>query len=117
MNSTVSDIITNSKSKECGPLRLHDVNPACSCIRGNTKVFLLSFFKLVADIRAMFIVWNPKEEQIINNDQKILRCLKQPTDSTVFNQCVLIFTAPPQDPKFLREEIIEKGYELISEII
>ena len=34
------------------------------------------------------------------------------TDSTVFNQCVLIFTAPPQDPKFLREEIIEKGYEL-----
>ena len=112
INSTVSEIITNSKSKECGPLRLHDVNPACSCTRGNTKIFLLSFFKLVSDIRAMFIVWDPEKEEIINNNPTILRGLKQPTDSTVFNQCVLIFTAPPQDPNLLRDEIISKGYEL-----
>ena len=104
INSTVSEIITNSKSKECGPLRLHDVNPTCSCIRGNTKIFLLSFFKLVSDIRAMFIVWDPEKEEIINNNPTILKGLKQPTDSSVFNQCVLIFTAPAQDPKLLRDQ-------------
>ena len=45
--STLSQIIMNSKSKECGPLRLHDVNPAASCHRSRTKIFILSFFKLV----------------------------------------------------------------------
>ena len=112
INSAVSEIITNSKSKECGPLRLHDVNPACSCIRGNTKIFLLSFFKLVSDIRAMFIVWDPEKEEIINNNPAIRNGLKQPKDSSVFNQCVLTFTAPPQDPRLLHDEIISKGHEL-----
>ena len=112
INSAVSEIITNSKSKECGPLRLHDVNPACSCIRGNTKIFLLSFFKLMPDIRAMFIVKDPETEEIINNNPAILKGLKQPKDSSVFNQCVLTFTAPPQDPKLLHDEILSKGYEL-----
>ena len=45
--STLSQIIMNSKSKECGPLRLHDVNPAASCHQSRTKIFILSFFKLV----------------------------------------------------------------------
>ena len=112
VNSAVSEIITNSKSKECGPLRLHDVNPACSCIRGNTKIFLLSFFKLVSDVRAMFIVWDPEKEVIINDNPAIRNGLKQPKDSSVFNQCVLTFTAPPQDPKLLHDEIISKGHVL-----
>ena len=93
-------------------LELHDVNPACSCIKGDTKIFLLSKFKLVADTKAMFIVWDPVKQEIINNNPAILRGLRQPTDSGVFNQDVLIFTAPPQDPKLLRDEIIDKGYVL-----
>lgn len=48
--STFSPIITNSKSKECGPLRLHDVTPAASCHQSRTKIFILSFFKLVISI-------------------------------------------------------------------
>ena len=46
--SALSQIIMNSKSKECGPLRLHDLNPAASCHLSRTKVFILSFFKLVS---------------------------------------------------------------------
>ena len=46
--SATSQIITNSKSKECGPLSLHDVNPAASCVQSRTKIFMLSFFKLVS---------------------------------------------------------------------
>ncbi len=47
VKSCQSEIITNSKSKECGPLQLHDINPAASCTKGATKVFILSVFKLV----------------------------------------------------------------------
>ena len=39
VNSAVSDIITNSKSKECGPLRLHDVNPACRLVYYFKNIF------------------------------------------------------------------------------
>ena len=39
VNSAVSDIITNSKSKECGPLRLHDVNPACRLVLYFNNIF------------------------------------------------------------------------------
>jgi len=35
LNSAVSNTITNSKSKECGPLQLHDLNPSTSCTKGN----------------------------------------------------------------------------------
>ena len=43
-----------------------------------------------------------------SDNKAIQRGLNQPDDSTVFNQCVLIFSAPPQDPKFLRTEIYDK---------
>ena len=46
--SATSQIITNSKSKECGPLSLHDVNPVVSCVESQTKIMMLSFFKLVS---------------------------------------------------------------------
>jgi hypothetical protein len=37
VDSAVSDTITNSKSKECGPLQLHDVNPTTSCTEGKVS--------------------------------------------------------------------------------
>ena len=72
--SALSDIVTNSKvseaainykimkikiltiafpfqSKECGPLQLHDINPSFGCCQSETKVFILSFFKLVHDVK------------------------------------------------------------------
>ncbi len=45
--SSLSDVITNSKSKECGPLQLHDVNPNISCCESETKIVILSFFKVI----------------------------------------------------------------------
>ena len=48
LKSATSQIITNSKSKECGPLSLHDVNPVVSCVQSRTKIMMLSFFKLVS---------------------------------------------------------------------
>ncbi len=45
-SSGLSEVITNSKSKECGPLQLHDVNPNISCCKSETKIFILSFFKV-----------------------------------------------------------------------
>ena len=67
--STLSQIIMNSKSKECGPLRLHDVNPAASCHQSRTKIFILSFFKLVI-ILMIFLkfiwfksIWNDLKNQ------------------------------------------------------
>ena len=50
LKSATSQIITNSKSKECGPLSLHDVNPVVSCVQSRTKIMMLSFFKLVSVI-------------------------------------------------------------------
>lgn len=44
--SALSEVITNSKSKECGPLQLHDVNPNISCCESESKIFVLSFFKV-----------------------------------------------------------------------
>ena len=55
--STLSQIIMNSKSKECGPLRLHDVNPAASCHQSRTKIFILSFFKLVIILTFLNPIW------------------------------------------------------------
>ena len=70
--SALSDIVTNSKvseaakseiimemhgnafpfqSKEGGPLQLHDINPSFGCCQSETKVFILSFFKLVHDVK------------------------------------------------------------------
>ena len=39
------------QSKECGPLQLHDINPSFGCCQSETKVFILSFFKLVHDVK------------------------------------------------------------------
>lgn len=39
------------QSKECGPLQLHDINPSFGCCQNETKVFILSFFKLVHDVK------------------------------------------------------------------
>lgn len=61
ITSAFSDVITNSKSKECGPLQLHDVNPAISCCECETKVkkkemtrirlfFIYLFLKLFLDM-------------------------------------------------------------------
>ena len=45
-SSALSQVVTNSKSKECGPLQLHDVNPNLSCCQSETKIVILSFFKV-----------------------------------------------------------------------
>ena len=58
--SALSEVITNSKSKECGPLQLYDVNPAISCCESETKIFMVSFFKLVPGVMANFIIYNPE---------------------------------------------------------
>ena len=59
--SALSEVITNSKSKECGPLQLSDVNPAISCCESLTKIFIVSFFKLVPGVMANFIIYDPVE--------------------------------------------------------
>lgn len=107
--STLSQIIMNSKSKECGPLRLHDVNPAASCHRSRTKIFILSFFKLVSEVKAAFILWDLENGVSINDP--ILEVLNQPEDCTVFNQTVVVCTAPAQDWNVI-QAIKRKNFEL-----
>ena len=129
--SATSQIITNSKSKECGPLSLHDVNPVVSCVQSRTKIMMLSFFKLVSkrknifqnslnlsltiifqvsEVKAAFILWS-KEENCTINDHSILSRLKQPEDCTVFNQTVITCIAPPQSWDVI-QEIRQKNLEL-----
>lgn len=103
LTSCVSLIVRNSKSKECGPLQLHDINPSSACCRGGTKLFLLSFFKLMANVKARFILFDPVQKQIVNHS--ILQRIRQPDHkkNTVFNQCVIIVEAPSQDHTVIRQ--------------
>jgi len=107
--SALSQIIMNSKSKECGPLRLHDLNPAASCHLSRTKVFILSFFKLVSEIKAAFVLWDRTNNVTVNDP--ILMDLNQPEDCTVFNQTVVICTVPPQKWEVI-QAINRLNYEL-----
>jgi len=107
--SSLSQIIINSKSKECGPLQLHDVNPVASCHQSKTKIFILSFFKLVSEVKAAFVLWDKENDCIINDP--IAENLNQPEDCTVFNQTVVICYAPPQDWNVL-QAIKAKNFEI-----
>jgi len=49
LNSAVSNTITNSKSKECGPLQLHDLNPSTSCTKGNFVEY-----NIIQNVRSIF---------------------------------------------------------------
>ena len=51
MKMTIQTIAFFVQSKECGPLQLHDINPSFGCCQSETKVFILSFFKLVHDVK------------------------------------------------------------------
>ena len=51
MNMKIQKIACPFQSKECGPLQLHDINPSFGCCQSETKVFILSFFKLVHDVK------------------------------------------------------------------
>lgn len=110
--SALSEVITNSKSKECGPLQLYDVNPAISCCESVTKIFMVSFFKLVPGVRANFIIYDPITKRIVNNEHfELFRKIKQPQDCSVFNQCLVKFSAPKQSSDVIRQ-IEERGFEL-----
>eukprot|EP00095_Tigriopus_kingsejongensis_P011831 maker-scaffold412_size179788-snap-gene-0.19 protein:Tk11831 transcript:maker-scaffold412_size179788-snap-gene-0.19-mRNA-1 annotation:"reverse transcriptase-like protein" len=114
ITSASSDIITNSKSKECGPLQLHDINPAISCCECETKVFMLSFFKLVSGIRANFILYNPEKQSVCYDEHdELFKKLVQPPakDCQVFNQCVVTCKVPKQDYRVI-EEIERHGLQL-----
>jgi hypothetical protein len=88
ITSNYSEVITSSKSKECGPLQLHDVNPTMVCCFSESKIFLLAFFKLVADARAIFVLFDPaKGEVVYNRHQDLMRQINQPIVCSVFNQC------------------------------
>ncbi len=97
LTSSCSEVITNSKSKAFGPLQLHDVNPTASCCGGETKIFVLSFFKLAADVGAIFVLYDPDKGQVVYDRHDLMRRISQPEASKVFNGCCLIFTAPKQN--------------------
>ena len=61
--SVMSESITNSKSKDCGPIKLYDINPTVSCCEGGVRVLVLSHFKLSDAVKARFIVAD-KDENI-----------------------------------------------------
>ena len=112
MRSALTQIIMNSKSKECGPLRLYDVNPAASCHQSSTKLFIISYFTLVRDIfcisqsifktiflkvsevKASFVLWDDSRENYVNDP--LVDELTQPQDLMVLNQTVVVCVAPPQ---------------------
>lgn len=55
--SDFSNIITNSKSKECGPIQLSDINPDSSCTNGKFKknlYFTNLTIKLSKEIKQSF---------------------------------------------------------------
>ena len=110
--SALSDVITNSKSKECGPLQLHDINPAISCVESQTKIIVLSFFKLIADVKANFVLWDPKKGDIVYDlHLDIQKQIKHPDNCSVFNQTALIFRAPKQKYEVIRK-IRQLGLQL-----
>jgi len=102
-------VITNSKSKECGPMELHDVHPNVSCCVHGSKVILLSFFKLSPDVRPLFILVNRKEGKV--SGSTLFGKINQPEQTSVFNQVVISFKVPGQDWDVIRE-IQESGLEL-----
>ena len=104
-SSTRSQVVTNSKSKECGPMRIHEVHPLISCCRSQTKICVISDFKLVADVRANFILYDPEAKSIVYNTKfhDLMRKINQPEDCTVFNQTVLFFKAPEQNYDVIQE--------------
>ena len=57
------------QSKDCGPIKLYDINPRVSCCQGNVRVHILSHFKLSAEVKARFIVVDPRLDQ----EQNIMR--------------------------------------------
>jgi hypothetical protein len=38
---------------------------------GSTKIFLLSFFKLVSDVRPVFIIYDPKGKKIVQDREDL----------------------------------------------
>ena len=80
---------------------------------GNAKIFVLSFFKLVADVKPAFVIYDPKMKRLVDDQEDLRFKIKQPNkeDCSVFNQCVLIFTAPQQDWEVIKK-IKQLGYEL-----
>ena len=124
------------QSKECGPLQLHDINPSFGCCQSETKVFILSFFKLVHDVKvcrflrdyfvlvsclkgklfffkqANFILFDPVHKEVTTQSHhELFSRIRRPKDCSVFNQTVLICTVPEQDPEVIAD--IEKaGLEL-----
>ncbi|TRY80748.1 hypothetical protein TCAL_09939 [Tigriopus californicus] len=114
ITSAFSEVITNSKSKECGPLQLHDVNPAISCCECETKVFMLSFFKLVSGARANFILYDPIRHTVCYDGyDNLFKRIEQPPakDCQVFNQCVVTCKVPKQDQGVI-EAIKKAGLQL-----
>ncbi len=84
-----------------------------ACCNAETKVFILSFFKLVQDVKANFILWDPAKREVVmtQRHQDLFSRIRRPKDCSVFNQTVLICTVPQQDPAVIRE-IEEQGLEL-----
>ena len=109
-SSVMSDTITNSKSKECGPLRLYDINPSISCCKGGVRVHILSYFKLSSDVKARFIVVDDKEK-ITRVPPDILK-QPDPAKCNLFNQFVIMFDSPQQDWKLIKEHIYDKGHHI-----
>lgn len=108
--SAVSNIITNSKSKEYGPLRLQDANPTISCSEGGARVYLLSHFKLMPSTKPWFVIWDPATKKIVQTERKDI--IKQPTKSSVFNQFVIMFDTPAQDYELLNTHVYSKNYQI-----
>ena len=50
---------------ECRPIDAMFPFLVFSCVMGDTKVFLLSFFKLMADVQALFIIWDPVQGDVV----------------------------------------------------
>jgi len=113
--SVMSESITNSKSKDCGPIKLYDINPTVSCCEGGVRVLVLSHFKLSDAVKARFIVADKdKNIQTITSD-----ILKQPEqkDCHVFNQFVLQFDSPKQDMALLNQHIYSRGHQIRLSVV
>ena len=112
ITSALSDVITNSKSREVGPFQLHDINPSVVCANSKTKIFVLSFFKLVADVKANFFLYDPSKRTVVYDDpHDLLAKINHPEKTTVFNHTAMVFTAPQQDERVL-DRISELGLQL-----
>lgn len=67
----------------------------------------------MADVKPAFVIYDPKKKDLVYDQEDLRSRINQPSkeDCTVFNQCVLIFTAPEQKWDVIKK-IRQLGYEL-----